>query len=272
MAGTHRSPFHGFSVEFAEHREYVPGDDLRYVDWKVYGRTDKIYLKQYEEETNQVCYLVLDISASMQYQGEESALSKLEYAQCVAAVLAHLVIGQQDNIGLMTFDTAVRELVPDTGNPADLKQLWRAMQQGSVIEKTDLGATLHEVASRLRRRGLVLVLSDLFDNEETLASGLKHLRHSRQDVIVFHILDPAELSFPFRDATLFQGLEGEPDVLTDPRALRKAYLQTFQSFLKRVERACRGEDVDYQMISTDQRLDIALGRYLTNRSIQRPPR
>ena len=265
VSGVHRSPFHGFSIEFAEHREYVPGDDLRYVDWKVFGKTDKVYLKQYEEETNLVAYMVLDTSESMRYQSDRAALSKLEYAKCVAASLAYLILQQQDSVGLVTFDREVRALVRASSSPSHLKQLLHVMEESVPEEKTETGRIFHELAERLRKRGVVLVLSDLFDDVESMMAGLKHFRHRRHDVVIFQVLDPAELDFPFRNTTLFKGLEELPEVLTDPRSLRKAYLEEFNAFLRSVKKACRTNNVDYVMLRTDQSLDIALSSYLSSR-------
>ncbi|MBI2824867.1 MAG: DUF58 domain-containing protein [Planctomycetia bacterium] len=261
----HRSPYHGFSVEFAEHREYVPGDDLRYVDWKVFGKTDKIYLKQYEEETNLVCYLLLDTSESMRYKSEQAALSKLEYAQCVAAALAYLTLQQQDSVGLATFDQEVRTLLRPSGNPSHLKQLLHVMEESRADRKTSTGPIFHDLAERLKKRGIVVILSDLFDDVPAMLSGLKHFRHRRHEVVVFHVLDPAELDFPFQRTTLFKGLEQLPDVLSDPRALRKAYLAEFQAFIRQVQLGCRAQRADYVQLRTDQPLDLALSSYLSSR-------
>jgi uncharacterized protein (DUF58 family) len=265
VSGMHHSPYHGFSIEFAEHREYVPGDDLRYVDWKVFGKSDKIYLKQYEEETNLLCYLALDVSQSMLYRSDKAALSKLEYAQCVAAAVAHLVLQQQDSVGLATFDREVRSLVRASSNPSHLKQLLHVMEQSSAVEKTNTGPIFHELAERLKKRGVLIVLSDLFDDVPTMLAGLKHLRHRRHDVIVLQILDPAELEFPFQDATLFKGLEAEPQIMADPRALRKAYQEEFGRFLTEVQQGCRAQRVDYAMLRTDQSLGLALASFLAGR-------
>jgi len=265
VAGLHRSPFHGFSIEFAEHREYVPGDDLRYVDWKVFGKTDKIYLKQYEEETNLLAYLVLDTSESMSYQSDDRGLSKLEYAKCVAASLAYLVLQQQDSVGLATFDSQIRSFVRPGGHPAHLKQVLHVLEQSPGERKTATGPIFHDLAERLKKRGVVLVLSDLFDDVEPMMAGLKHFRHRRHDVVVFHVLDPAELEFPFRNTTLFRGMEELPDVLTDPRSLRKAYLEEFEKFQREVRKACRANNVDYVLLRTDQPLDLALSSFLSSR-------
>jgi uncharacterized protein (DUF58 family) len=191
VAGMHRSPYHGFSVEFAEHREYVAGDDLRYVDWNFFGKTYKVYLKQYEEETNLVCYLLLDTSESMRYKSDSAALSKLEYAQCIAASLAYLVLRQQDSVGLVTFDQEVRTILRPSGNPSNLKQLLHVMEQSRPERKTATGPIFHDLAERLKKRGVVVILSDLFDDVPAMLAGLKHFRHLRHEVIVFHVLDPA---------------------------------------------------------------------------------
>jgi len=265
VSGVHRSPYHGFSIEFAEHREYSPGDDLRYVDWKVFGKSDKFYLKQYEEETNLVAYMLLDTSESMRYKSDAAALSKLEYAQCVAGALSYLVLQQQDSVGLATFDSEIRALVRPSSNPSHLKQLVHVMEQCEPQKKTRTGPIFHDLAERLKRRGVVLVLSDLFDDVTSMLAGLKHFRHRRHDVIVFQVLDPAELDFPFRDTTLFRGLEQLPDVLTDPRALRTAYLDEFGRFLQSVRKGCRGQRIDYLLLRTDQSLEVAISSYLAAR-------
>jgi uncharacterized protein (DUF58 family) len=265
VSGVHKSPFHGFSIEFAEHREYSPGDDLRFVDWKVFGKTDKFYLKQYEEETNLVCHLVLDTSESMRFKSAGAALSKLEYAQCVAASLAYLILQQQDSVGLVTFDSEIRALVRASSNPSHMQQLVHVMEHAEAQRKTRTGPIFHDLAERLKRRGLVVVLSDMFDDVPSMLAGLKHLRHRRHEVLVFHVLDPAELDFPFRQTTLFRGMEQLPDVLTDPRALRRAYLDEFGKFTQAVNRGCRSQHIDYVLLRTDQSLEIALSSYLASR-------
>jgi uncharacterized protein (DUF58 family) len=265
VAGMHRSPYHGFSVEFAEHREYVPGDDLRYVDWKVFAKTDKIYLKQYEEETNIVCYLLLDTSESMRYKSDQAALSKLEYAQCIAASLAYLILHQQDSVGLVTFDQEIRTLLRPSGNASHLKQMIHVMDEARAERKTATGPIFHDLAERLKKRGIVVILSDLFDDVSAMMAGLKHFRHRRHEVVVFHVLDPAEIEFPFQQATLFKGLEQLPEVLSDPRALRRAYLTEFGAFTRQVQQGCRAQRADYVQMRTDQTLDVALSAYLSAR-------
>jgi len=265
VSGVHRSPYHGFSIEFAEHREYVPGDDLRYVDWKVFGRTDKYYLKQYEEETNLVCHLLLDTSESMRYQSGTAAMSKLQYAECAAAALAYLILQQQDSVGLVTFDQEIRALVRPSSNPSHLKQLLQVMEDSVPERKTATGAIFHDLAERFKKRGIVVILSDLFDEVDSMMAGLKHFRHRRHEVILLHVLDPAEMDFPFHRTTLFRGLEQLPDVLTEPRALRKAYLNEFGRFVRRLKKGCRMHQIDYVQMRTDQSLDVALSSYLASR-------
>jgi uncharacterized protein (DUF58 family) len=192
-------------------------------------------------------------------------MSKLEYAQCVAASLAYLILQQQDSVGMVTFDSEIRSLVRPSGNPSHLKQLLHVMETTVAERKTQTGPIFHELAERLKRRGLVIILSDLFDNVPAMLAGLKHLRHRRHDVVVFHVLDPAELDFPFRQTTLFRGMEQMPDVLTDPQALRRAYLDEFEKFQQSVVRGCRAQYIDYVLLRTDQSLEIALSSYLALR-------
>ncbi|MCC7419489.1 MAG: DUF58 domain-containing protein [Planctomycetaceae bacterium] len=265
VAGLHRSPYHGFSVEFAEHREYVPGDDLRYVDWKVYGKSDRIYLKQFEEETNFACHLLVDTSESMQYQSAQAPLSKLEYARCVAAALGYLVVHQQDAVGLATFDRQISQFLRPLGTPSHLRQVLHRLEQTPATGETSLGPILHDLAERIRKRGVVILLSDLFDDVDSLMLGLKHFRHRRHDISVMQVIDPAEQDFPFDEPTLFKGLEGMPERMTDPRALRKGYQAEFEAFLKNVRRGCADMQMDYVLLRTDMSLDVALRSFLTRR-------
>lgn len=268
ITGLHRSPRRGFSVEFAEHREYVPGDDLRYVDWKVFGKTDRYYLKQYEEETNFACYFLIDTSESMQYQSEQAAVSKLEYAKYISAALAYLVIRQQDAAGLATFDREVSTFLRASSQPTHLKQLFHLMEQSPAKGETAMGPIFHDLAERIRKRGLVLILSDLFDDVDSLLKGLKHFKHRRHDVSVMHIIDPAEQDFPFQDPTLFKGLEGLPEQMAEPRALRQAYQREFEEFLTHTQRGCRDLSMDYILLRTDMSLDVALTSFLTRRMMR----
>ncbi|WP_166827319.1 DUF58 domain-containing protein [Thalassoroseus pseudoceratinae] len=265
VSGAHQSPFHGFSVEFAEHREYVPGDDLRYVDWKVYGKSDRIYLKQYEQETNFACWLLADTSESMQYRSDGVPMSKLDYARHLSAALAWLVVQQQDAVGLATFDRDVSNFLRSSSQPSHLKHVLHVLETAPATGETALGPILHSLAERIRKRGLVILMSDLFDDPESLLLGLKHFRHRRHDVSVLHIVDPAEQDFPFEDPTLFKGLEQAGNQMTDPKALRKAYRQEFESFLSQVRVGCRSLHMDYVFVRTDWPLDVALRAILTRR-------
>src|SRR5262245_36115680 len=201
VAGVHKSPFKGFSVEFAEHREYAAGDDLRYLDWKVFGKTDRYYIKQYEEETNLVCHLVLDTSQSMDFGTE--GIRKFDYARTIAAALAYLVIGQHDAAGLVTFDEKIRSVAPPGSHGGHLRRLFDLLEKAQAGGKTAIGPVLVNVADKLRKRGLVVVVSDLVGDVEDVLRGLRRLRGHRHDVIVFHVLDPAEIAFPFDQMTLF---------------------------------------------------------------------
>lgn len=266
VAGLHRSPYHGFSVEFAEHREYVPGDDLRYVDWKVFGRSDRYYLKQYEEETNFACWILLDASGSMAYRSSGAALSKLEYAKHIAAALAWLVIQQQDAAGLVTFGTKVNDFLRPSSQPSHLKQILQIVAQTEPQGETAAGPVLHELAERIRRRGLVILLSDLFDSPESLLAGLRHFRYRRHDVCVLQIIDPAEQDFPFDQPTFFKGLEEPVEAMSEPRAIRDAYCREFEGFLKTMRQQCGDLGMEYTLLRTDMRLDVALSALLQRRS------
>jgi uncharacterized protein (DUF58 family) len=265
VSGVHRSPFHGFSIEFAEHREYTPGDDLRYLDWKVLGRSDRYYLKQFEEETNLVCNLILDTSESMTYQSPLAALSKLEYAKCAAASLAYLILHQQDSAGLVTFDREVRALVRPSSNPSHLKEILHLMEATSGERKTSSGPIFHDLAERFKKRGIAVIFSDFFDDVDAILAGLKHFRHRRHEVVLFHVLDPAEVDFPFDQMMLFRGLEGLPELLAEPRALRSAYLDELAKFTHRLQQGCRQQRIDYVPLRTDQSLEVVLSSYLASR-------
>jgi uncharacterized protein (DUF58 family) len=263
LSGMHKSPYHGFSVEFAQHREYVPGDDIKHIDWKVYGRTGRYYLKQYEEETNLVCWLFVDVSESMQYRS--NGISKYDYACMAAAGLAYLTLHQQDSVGLLTFDDQVRQFLRPSGQPSHLKELVQVLNQGTSNQKTKLAPIFHDAAERINRRGIVMIFSDLFDDVPDLMSGLQHLRYNRHEVVVFHVLDPAELDFPFQEATLFRGLEQYPELLTDPRSLRRGYLNELRSFISELQNGCRAQNMDYVQLRTDASLGVAISSYLAHR-------
>ncbi len=243
----------------------MPGDDIRHVDWKVWSKTDKLYLKQYEEETNLLMYLLLDTSESMAYASGKN-VTKLQYAQFIVASLAYMILQQQDSVGLVVYDDAVRRYLKPAGQISQLKELIHLLDVTPAREKSDLGLVFNDLAERFKKRGVVVVFSDLFDDVARIMTGLKHFRHRRHEVIVFHILDPAELEFPFRDTTLFKGLEGMADILTDPHALKRAYQTELNAFLRELEKGCRMLDIDYVPLRTDQSLDIPLTSYLASRS------
>ncbi len=266
VSGLHKSPYQGFSIEFAEHREYVQGDDLRYVDWKVFGKSDRFYLKQYEEETNFACYFLLDTSESMQYRSDQAAVSKLAYAQYVCAALSYLILKQQDAVGLATFDNTVRNFVRAGSHPSHLKQVCHVMDIAGAKGESSMGPIFHDLAERIKKRGLVVILSDLFDDVASLMLGLKHLRHRRHEVLVLQVIDPAEQDFPFQDPTLFKGLENLPEQMTEPRSLRAAYQREFDLFLKEIRRGCRDLHMDYALLRTDMPLDAALRTFLAGRT------
>jgi uncharacterized protein (DUF58 family) len=263
ISGLHRSPYHGFSVEFAQHREYTPGDEIRYVDWKVFGRSDRYYIKEFEEETNLKAYLILDTSASMGYRS--GALSKLEYGSIIAAALSSLLLQQRDAVGLALFSAGIDRYLPPRGLASHFQQILTELESPTVVPKTGLGATLHELAERITRRGLILLISDLFGDLQETLTGLRHFRHRKHDVVVFHVLDRDELEFPFTDLTKFVGLEGEPELLADPRGIREEYLRQFGEFREGLERGCRETSIDLVTMPTDQPLDVALANYLASR-------
>jgi uncharacterized protein (DUF58 family) len=265
VAGVHHSPDRGVSIEFAEHREYAPGDDLRRLDWKVFGRTDKYYLKQFEEETNLVCYVFLDTSRSMEYRSEEAAESKLDYARRLAACLSYVVLRKQDSVCLVTFDEAIRAIVGPSGNPSHLGQILQVMDETTPGRKTAAAIVFHALAERFKRRGVVVVISDFLDDVDAMIGGLAHLRHRRHEVMLFHVLDPAEVEFRFDETTLFDGLEQEPAVLVEPRALRKAYLRRFDRFVRQLKQGCRMHQIDYVAMRTDRPVDVALSELLAAR-------
>jgi uncharacterized protein (DUF58 family) len=265
FAGLHKSPHKGFSIEFAEHREYTPGVDPRHIDWRVLGRRDKLYVKQYEEETSLRCHLLLDKSASMGYKSDAVPLAKLQYASFLAASLAYLIAGQHDAAGLITYDAQVRDRISPRQGAGHLRGLMEKLEQTDPGGETGLAATFHQLAESLKRRSLVIILSDLFDNPAELVGALKHFRHKKHEVIVFQVLDPAEVSFPFDDITRIEDMENRREVTSDPRAFRRAYLDELARFLETIQNGCRTAQIDYVVAQTDQRFDLFLGTYLARR-------
>jgi uncharacterized protein (DUF58 family) len=265
FAGMHRSPHKGFSIEFAEHREYVPGYDPRHIDWRVFGRRDKLYVKQYEEEISLRCYLIVDRSASMGYKSDTVPLTKLQYASYLAASLAYLMTFQHDAAGLITFDTAVRDQVPPRQGSGHLRVLMETLENTAPGGETTLADTFHRLAEAIKRRSLVIVLSDLFDDANELIGALKHFRHKKHEVIVLQVLDPAEVSFPFDDITRIEDMENAREVTSDPQAFRNAYLHEFGKFMETIRGGCRTSGIDHVVAQTDERFDLFLGNYLARR-------
>ncbi len=267
ISGMHRSPFHGFSVEFASHREYVPGDDLKHLDWKVHAKTDRYVIKQYEEETNLKATFLVDASESMHY-GRDSGngLTKYDYAAAVAASLGFLLLQQQDAVGLAVFDEELLTHVPPSANPNHIKAIAHALTQIQCRKKTSLEPICHALAEKLSRRGLICVVSDLFTDVDGLLRGLQHFRHYDHEVMVMHILDQDELTFPFQGNTMFKGLEDTGKLTVEPRALRDGYLESINEFCRDVKRRCIANHVDYKLISTTDHLDAALLAFLAARA------
>ncbi len=263
LSGGHRSPYFGQSIEFAQHREYVPGDDIRRIDWKVWSKTDKFYIKQYEEETNLRTTLVVDVSESMQFG--EGELTKYEYACRCAASLAYLLLRQSDACGLVTFDSAIRNRVEQSSKLNHLNGILAALGTSEPREKTRMQDILKKVADEYSRRGLIVLISDLFADREGLFKGLKLLRTRGHDVMIFHVLDDAELDFPYTGTTKFEGMEESGDLVCDPRSLRDAYMTAMKTFVSDVHRFCAQHLIDYQTIRTSEHLSAVISHYLTHR-------
>jgi len=265
LQGLHRSPYHGFSVEFAEYRQYIPGDAPRYVDWKAYAKTDRYYVKVFEEETNLKGMILLDKSASMGFAGK--GISKLRWGSLLAAALAFLMIKQQDAAGLVLFDDAIRELIPARSVRGHLHQMLLALEHAQPSDRTKVSETLHAVAERLRRRGLCILISDLFDDPEAVLRGLKHFRHRQHEVIVFHVLDDLERSFDYRDEARFVDLETQQEIRTQPWFVKREYQQRVEAWSRDLARRCREQFIDYVPMTTSTPFDRALIAYLNKRSL-----
>jgi uncharacterized protein (DUF58 family) len=263
VSGLHRGPYKGFSVEFAEHRQYMPGDPIRYMDWKVYGKTDRFYIKEYEEETNLRAYLIMDGSGSMGYSS--NGMTKLEYGSYLAASLAYLMLKQQDSVGLLIFDTKLRTYIPPRSVKQHLHVLLKELSGVSAREETDLGQSLHELAQRVRRRGLIILISDLLDDEEKVIRGLKLFRHRKHEVIVFHVLDPFEVSFPFEHEVILKDMETGEEIPAVPWEVRKEYRDRVAAWINRYRTVLRQSGIDYVPVRTSTTFDVALFSYLEKR-------
>jgi uncharacterized protein (DUF58 family) len=264
ITGQHRSPYNGFAIEFAAHREYAPGDDLRHIDWKVWSKTDRLYIKEYEEETNLKCHLLVDCSKSMRY-GEQSGWSKFQYAATAAASLAYMMQQQQDSVGLVLFNNKIVKNLKASSNPSHLKLILHELEQAQPSEQTDIADPFFALASQIRRRGMVMLFSDLFLAPEQLAKSLAQFRLRRHEVIVFHVMHRDELEFPFQDNTLFRGMETVAELHTEPRALRKSYLEAVENYLAQVRKVCASAGVDHVLLDTSKPLSAVLSSYLNYR-------
>jgi uncharacterized protein (DUF58 family) len=265
LSGLHRSPYKGFSVEFAEYRQSLPGDDLSTLDWKVYARSDRHYVKKFEEETNLECHLLVDVSASMSYRGG-APMSKLEYGSVLAASLAFLMNRQRDATGLVAFDERMVFRMPAGARPGHLHALLLALERLQPGTRSDVGRPLHQLAEALLKRSLVVLISDLLDDPDTVIKGLRHLKSRGTDVVVFQVLDPNELTFPFRGASRFKDLESADEIIAEPASARAGYLRELAGLTLRYDRELRGAGIDYVQIDTAQPLDFALLTYLAARA------
>ena len=264
MAGEHQSPYRGFAIEFSQHREYTPGDDIRHLDWKVVGRTDRYYIKQYEQETNYVAHVLLDGSESMKYGSGK--LTKLQYGKMMAACLAYLILMQRDAVALALFDSEVRDYAPRSDNKASIHNIMTRLAAFEPKAQTNIAAVLHDMARQIRRKGIVIIVSDFFDDEQRIIDGIQHLRFGGNEVIVFHTMDPYELEFPFVGLVEFDGLEQIPKILTRPIEIRKSYLREVESFRQRLRDGCERNNCHYVLVNTGQQLHEVLSGYLAFRA------
>ncbi len=262
-SGLHLSPHKGFSVEFKEHRQYVPGDDIRDIDWKLFGKTDRLFIREYEEETNLRCTILLDSSGSMGYQGSRSQLNKHDYAVRTAACLSYLMLQQQDSVGLVNFDTQVRSYVPPRSRPNHLQKIINELDAATPGNETELGDVFHEMVTKIQRRGMLVIISDLFGDVDRLLKALAHFRHANHEIIIFQIWDPDELDFPFRQWTQFSSLEkANNHHLVDPAQIRRAYLEKLEQFQESLSDGCNRHRIHLVPMTTDQPYADALAAYL----------
>ena len=264
LSGLHRSPFKGFSVEFAEYRQYIPGDDLSTIDWKVFARSDRYYVKKFEEETNLDAHLMLDVSGSMGYGS--TAMTKFEYGACLAAALAYLMNRQRDAVGLTAFDDKIVEMLPTGSRSGHLRNILLTLDRLTLGRETNVSKPLQQIVDSLSKRGLVVLISDLFDDADAVIRGLKHFQHRGNDVIVFQVLDPDEIDFPFERPTKFEDLETSEEILAVPGAVRDHYVKQMGTLIGRYRRELGAAGIDYQLLSTKRPLELALMSYLSTRS------
>jgi uncharacterized protein (DUF58 family) len=263
IIGQHRSPYHGFSVEFSEHRSYEPGDEVKHIDWKLYGKTNRLYVKRYEEETNLRAHLILDTSKSMSYTSNK--VSKLDYGSYLLAALSYLMISQQDAAGVVLFDEKIRSFIPPKSTPSHLNTLLNVLDAPKPGNDTKIESVLHQMAERINKRGLVIIISDLLDEPKNILKGLKHFRHKKQEVILFHILDRNELEFEFDNRTKFVDMESGEEMITDPWHIKNDYKNLILDIQKYYRRNCRLNKIDYVPLYTDDSLDKGLSEYFNKR-------
>lgn len=263
IIGQHRSPYHGFSVEFSEHRSYEPGDEVKHIDWKLYGKTNRLYVKRYEEETNLRAHLILDTSKSMSYTSNK--VSKLDYGSYLLAALSYLMISQQDAAGVVLFDEKIRSFIPPKSTPSHLNTLLNVLDAPKPGNDTKIESVLHQMAERINKRGLVIIISDLLDEPKSVLKGLKHFRHRKQEVILFHILDRNELEFEFENRTKFVDMESGEEITTDPWHIKNDYKNLILDVQKYYRRNCRLNKIDYVPLYTDDSLDKGLSEYFNKR-------
>ena len=263
IIGQHRSPYHGFSVEFAEHRAYGPGDEIRHIDWRLFGKTERLYVKRYEEETNLRAHIILDTSRSMLYKS--GTVSKLNYANSLAASLSYLMINQQDAAGLVQFSNKIDTFIPPKSKPSHLNIILKQLDDNKTGKDTKIENVFHRMAERIDKRGIVILISDLLDDPVEVINGLKHFRHKHQEVIVFHILDRKELEFDFNSRTRFLDMESGEEIITEPWHIRSNYTELISGLQKYYQKECRDSLIDYVPIFTDENLDKSITGYLNKR-------
>jgi uncharacterized protein (DUF58 family) len=266
VTGMHRSPYQGISVEFAQHRQYVPGDDIRHVDWKVFAKTDKIYLKQYVAETNLHLICVVDASESMAYGSVEGGWTKYDHATAIAAALSYMAVQQQDSVGLAVFDADLKRFLKPSNSPGQWKLISHELQIVPRLRKTSTGRVLEQLAEKLTHRSLVVLLSDFFDDLGDIERGMRRLRFRKHELMVFQILDPMEIAFPFEEVTLFKGLEEAGELLAEPKALRDAYLDQLKQHGEALGKMCRAMHNDFTRMNSGETLDVSLGAFLGRRA------
>ncbi len=260
----HKSPYQGFSVEFAEHKPYMPGDEIKRIDWKLFGKTDRYFIKEYEEETNLKSYILLDRSGSMGYTS--GTITKLDYGSFLAAALSYLMLKQQDAVSLATVDKKIHSFLPPVAKTSHLNLVLNQLENTKPGEETEISAILHEMAEKIKKRGLIILISDLMDDSSKIMSALKHFRYKGHEVIVFHILDKNELEFNFSRQTKFIDLENNNTIITEPQHIQNAYRESISQFINDYKYECRKNNIDYTLLTTDKLLHIGLTEYLNKRS------